>query len=1766
MKIEDRYMVIQELGSGSAGTVYKVRDLLEDRILALKLFTGDPEERENVETLGNEFKLLSGLDHPNLVKVRDFAVDSKGMPFFTMDFVDGSNILEYIRSSGFPEPHGDWDAGIALLYKLSFQIGEALAVIHSRALVHGDLKPPNILVSGRGGPEPVPAARLLDFGLSRMITAPPSRMLSGTLEYMAPEFFFGEPLHKGSDMYALGVILYELLTGKYPVSGKNPAEILQAHASGSYPAPGTLEPRIDSRLESLILRLLSPNPLDRCADGFEFLMALSDLSGIGCRTIKGAHVRNLVPGGRFAGRKKEKNRLKQLFEAASKGSNCFALISGETGTGKSRLASDLKARAQLSGARVITATSSGTGFMKDVTAVVEQAVMILGRDHPSVQKHVREISAVAPWLADSASSDSASIDPSEKRPGGQRRMTPQPVKESHRILRAVSDLLFKAADEVTTFVVYEDIHLAGSLASELIIHLGRLILSAGPADATAETADPPSLACDTGEETRKGGGLFILATCDTDRGESATIKDEIIAELGEKQRFLRLDLEPLSEDETGEYLLGLLRGNPAEIERVTRHIHETTGGNPLFLQEYVKLLVEEEKFLFSGNGFRAKADLLFDRVTPVSLGEALSHRLAGLSFEETEVLRVLSVCGFSGSLDIPLSLLQAPAYELNKALKNLEAARLIQMSKDGYEFASGFIMDTVYASIPDSGRKRLHLAAGSRIEDLSGAVPGIHSELLAYHFSRTGEPKRGMKYLEEAGRKLERAGALLEAEGYFARAVDFLDLDDTIPAGEKLRKKFDLQHARTVILDQAGRRREQEESVRVLAEIARELDDPECEIARLMEEIIYFGRIPKLEKALEITLKGIAFAERHGLQRQELRIKLMRASLLHKRLDFKNHLALIREVLPIARELGFKDEEANARLQLGFSQVPGEAVDHEANIAEFNRAAEIFAELNAESSLVTVYMNLGNSCFSLKKYEQAIKTYGRGIELAEKLGYDRGVAWMLQNTGCIYFELGLPDEAQDCLERSLRIFRLEGDVLDAGIAHGSLGKNQLLKGSYERARMHFEKAVEINAGLKRVYSEIDNLVWLASTLQQAGDTENSLALLEKIDERLDEAGDEDGLHRILPRIYRSLNLLELGKVSESYRFSREAVTILERNQNRVFMPEAVWYLHSRIASRYESEIEWNRPGATSADIRERESTKFLERAYERAAHVASLMSDPVLKRAYCEKSLYPSNIFKEYRILNRETEPEKFLGMPSLKALYDISSNINSTLDPEILLTRILTLAVDTLRAERGLLALVNDSGELEVRTAVGLADDSLEDAREVSLSTLKDVSGTSRPILVTGAFDDERFRNRRSIVNLRISSILAVPLASRGKPAGVVYLDRRAVENPFTPEDLAFLEAFSNLAAVALDNARMHEELKRENISLKTEVRDKFRFERLIGVSASMQAVYRAMEAAMRSDAAVLVDGKSGTGKELVASAIHHNGLRREGKFLPVDCGAIPESLLESELFGHARGAFTGAATSKRGLFEDASGGTLFLDEIGNTSPSFQARLLRVLQEGEVRRLGESLIRKVDVRVIAATNVDLEERLRDGTFREDLYYRLNVFNIQLPDLRERLEDIPLLAEFFLEKAGKRLKEPVRTLSREAVEVLSLYPWPGNIRELENEMERITAFGTDRRMIESADLHPRILEGAGKPVPAAPSGGKSGEPGPPGQSRGAATGAHLPEWLLDEETRPFDELEEWYITWVYEKLGQNKVRTAEVLGLSRSTLQRRFKEIEGRSA
>src|SRR5580765_697639 len=262
------------------------------------------------------------------------------------------------------------------------------------------------------------------------------------------------------------------------------------------------------------------------------------------------------------------------------------------------------------------------------------------------------------------------------------------------------------------------------------------------------------------------------------------------------------------------------------------------------------------------------------------------------------------------------------------------------------------------------------------------------------------------------------------------------------------------------------------------------------------------------------------------------------------------------------------------------------------------------------------------------------------------------------------------------------------------------------------------------------------------------------------------------------------------------------------------------------------------------------------------------------------------------------------------------------------------------------------------------------------------------------------------------------------------------------------------------------------ENVYLRKQLKKKYQFSQIIGASVKMQEVFKLIERVADTDSTILVLGESGTGKELVAKALHYNSRRQFAPFVPVNCSALPESLLESELFGHRKGAFTGAINDKKGLFQEADGGTIFLDEIGSMSPMLQSRLLRVLQEHEVRRVGDNTPFLVNVRVVAASNEPLEKKIKDGTFREDLYYRLNV--IPMPSLRERRDDIPLLVAHFLkDKPHPRSKRPLQ-MTRRAMELLCAYDWPGNVRELENAIERAATL-CDEEIIRATDLPPSLV-------------------------------------------------------------------------------------------
>ncbi len=414
----------------------------------------------------------------------------------------------------------------------------------------------------------------------------------------------------------------------------------------------------------------------------------------------------------------------------------------------------------------------------------------------------------------------------------------------------------------------------------------------------------------------------------------------------------------------------------------------------------------------------------------------------------------------------------------------------------------------------------------------------------------------------------------------------------------------------------------------------------------------------------------------------------------------------------------------------------------------------------------------------------------------------------------------------------------------------------------------------------------------------------------------------------------------------------------------------------------------------------------------------------------------------------------------------------------------------------------------------------------ELSDTVVTEAAKGEDGVLVADPSSEDRFRNRASLVSNKVATAMAVPFG-RDREHGMLYVHRMEPATPFTEDDMKLLFALTLPVAGAISNMRLLNALAEE----------KRRFENLTGARSgllgehpSMKRVRELIARLAPLESTVLITGETGTGKELAARALHAGSPRADAPFVVVNCAAISEALVESELFGHEKGAFTGAESARRGAFESADGGTLFLDEIGELPLQIQAKLLRVLENGEVKRVGGDETRKVDVRVIAATNRNLNEMAEKGEFRKDLLFRINVVNVELPPLRERPSDIPLLARHFVREMGRRLGRRGMKISREAEQRLKSYSWPGNVRELRNVIERAVIL-SETNEVGPDDVFPQ-------------AGTVAASPG------AAGNGAEFP---------PLVELEKRHILKALEVSGGNKKRAAELLGIDRSTLYAKLK-------
>ncbi len=672
------------------------------------------------------------------------------------------------------------------------------------------------------------------------------------------------------------------------------------------------------------------------------------------------------------------------------------------------------------------------------------------------------------------------------------------------------------------------------------------------------------------------------------------------------------------------------------------------------------------------------------------------------------------------------------------------------------------------------------------------------------------------------------------------------------------------------------------------------------------------------------------------------------------------------------------------------------------------------------------------------------------VKTSQQPGLEHHRLWALNLLSRVYFYLGDFNRAESVCHEAIGEWHKRGVVYWEAVNFLYLGELALERGGFLQALEYAESSVERFLETPRKDYIYRAYAIAATAAAGMGDTEVALEWAERASEGVQQTS---GMYTgILPLVYCGIGVafVQAGRITEAEEAFEQAIECRRESKGdhwaRALLMAGEFYIERGDVPKAQAHLE-----AAKQAFGEMEMSYFLEKT--------QVVLNQLSESSHDKDAVLSSEISVDTLSVDR------------LRLLYDVCRELTTEHNVKVLLDRILGNLLAVYSAERMLVAIKNDTPKGFVVDAVRHHNLEVDDAEALSRGIIRRVIETNEPVLSIDAQTDDRLNRYQSVIDYNIRSVLCVPVFHFNEGVmGALYVDHRGISNAFSEVDQTFLQAFANLVGVALVNARMYEQSEEKARYFQQEVERRYQLGDMVGQSDAMQRIYQLIETAAKSDIPVLVQGETGTGKELAARAIHYNSTRKDQRFLSQNCAALSPELLQSELFGHKKGAFTGAAGDHKGIFEAADGGTVLLDEIADAPPQLQRSLLRVLQEGEIRRVGETVDRTVDVRIIAATNRDLKKEVEKGSFREDLYYRLQGVQIDMPPLREHIEDVPLLAEHLLIRSKKEANKSIGGLTVGAIRTLTNHDWPGNVRELENKIQLAVALAD-----EEGDITPDLF-------------------------------------------------------------------------------------------
>jgi Nif-specific regulatory protein len=1653
IQLPPRYQVRATLKNTAETCVYRVFDVADRRDEAIKILTHPVEDPQKLLRFKTEFATLASLEHASVIKVYDFGVLNERFPFFTMEFFAGKRITEFFDGQ-------NWDA----LYEVIMQIASGLHHIHHLGIIHLDLKPSNILVSEEG------KAKLMDFGLAIESRQVFDRRIRGTLQYMAPEVLKQDRVDSRADLYALGMTLYETVTGALPGYGKAPIDVIRMQLDDEIRPPSSINPRVPAELEEIIVKLLEKDPRHRFPSAAALLQEVAQAAGKKAPPAELLIGRGELYAAPLIGRKHEVSQMTALIADAREGRGNGVILAGGEGMGKSRIVRDVTLRAQLEGARVFSGRCPI--HRKTIYApffeIFEQMVRAVSPD-ADVGEEIRRI--LRPVVA------GAGPDTSPPQHGQKFRLY-------NRIVQSMQDLYgFLSVGSETggspLILVIEDLQWADPSTAELFAFL-------------------------VGEA--KQNRLLVIGTLTLDSGgeaalESASPSLSFWEQRAREGNFPVIRVETLTESLVREHVQSLL-GDANVSDELVRWMLWESAGSPLNIRRIIDYLITHQYLQWSASGWSADMERIRSLRIPGGVSSILMEKVDGLAHDERSLIETASVVGETMDLELLTQIAEIGPEETYATVRELARLGLLDESNDGLTitFPQIHLRDAIYNGMPERRRNELHLRVGQALEPMAsnGSMQLIGQ--VAYHFSRANEIERGTRYSVEAGDLATRTLAHEEAAEFYRLALELMDLGGTEEA-----KKAEV---REKLADAYYRRDDYRGAMHAYQFLLKSIqsrhpdDEANVDVARVMKKIgKVLARRGDQDAAMTYYQSALFIYERLG-KTPDVAEMLNRIAWMYR---MRDDLASAHEYAGRAQAMLEATEPTVVygyiKNTLGLIEFAGGNWQRSREFLE--EAVRIGERLGSEQLRKVASMNLGNTLWKLGEWEPALHYFRRNLELSETEGDLWDLVTAYSNVGVVEYGRGNFHVAAEYFEKSVRIDEKIGAVEHEALARENLADALEMLGRWNEAYEHYQKCLSLEGFDETRASRLSVYVPLARLTKKRGDINKAMEYAQKAMAAGERARDED---LIAEAAYVLASIEdERGNAEESEKYLTRAMSIFESNrtlhgvarahtaaacqvlqkgdiEGAIAHAEKAEKIAKQLGDRFtlaKNDWAWAKIHGARGD-REAAAAKFEE---SRAAleeidapyELARLLFDIGVLREEPEEAIQTiRGAIRIFERLDASLDLERSRGAlfrirPAGKApdqgvvgLYEIVKIINSTLDLNEVLNRVLEVCIRRLRAERGMLILLDPlTGALRTRVARNIKDTAEGDQRRSPQSIVKEVIQNGQSVMSADARADHRFVESESVIADNILSILCVPLIIKERISGAIYVDHRQARHVFAQKDLNFLEAFADQAAIAIENARLYEELEEartrlslENETLRREVLVEKHLDSIVGQSEAVSKIQFAIRKASAGHSTVLVRGESGTGKGLVARIIHNIGPRRNGPFIKFNCAALPETLAESELFGHEKGAFTGADRRKLGRFELANNGSIFLDEIGKMSLAMQAKLLRVVEDKEFERVGGTQTIKTDVKIIAATNLELEKAIDEGTFREDLFYRLNIIPIMLPPLRERKDDIPILAEHFIRKICKDLGIDNKRLENGVLDLFMRYDWPGNVRELEATLHR----------------------------------------------------------------------------------------------------------------